>query len=331
MPTTIAIDLGTSFTSIYKQGEGLVLREPTVVAVKNEGMSFFGQEAKRLIGKTTDNISIIFPVFEGVIVDFNAATELIKYFLSKVVKKTFFPQHIKLLMTVPCGILPEEKKKYEEAAIKAGIREVLLLDLPIACGLGLNEPIDNYSPLFIVDIGGGKTDVAAITMTGIINGCTLSIGGNNVDTGIIDYIISEYKIKTGLLTAEKIKIQIGSLYPNDNTSMMINGREADTGKPVSMLLTSKNINAILEYYYGKILDVTESVIKSLPPEVSGDVKEKGIFLCGGASNVPGLDKFFYKKLLIPVKVVTEPMYSCILGAGKIISDSKLLNKLTGIK
>lgn len=332
MSVLIAMDFGTSYTSIYKQGEGLVLREPTVVAVKNGGEEcFFGQEAKKLIGKTTENISIIFPIFEGVIVNANSATELIKYFMSKVVKKSFFKQHIKLLITVPCGLALEEKAKYEEAAAKAGINEIFLLDSPIASALGLNEYMDNSTSLFIVDIGGGITDISVVSMAGIITGCSLAIGGNNVDTGIIDFIIDEYGLKTGLLTAEKIKIQIGSLYPNDNTSMMINGRSTETGNPESMLLTSKSINSIIEYYYGKILDVVEATVNSLPPEISGDIRERGIVLCGGGSGVLGLDKFFYKRLSIPVKVISEPMYTCILGAGKVIADNKLFNKLTGLK
>lgn len=332
MAELYAIDLGTSYSSVYKLGEGLVLREPTVAAVKNGGEEcFFGTQAKKLIGKTTDNINIIFPIFEGIIENVNAATSLIKYFLSKVIKKTFFRKHNKLVMTVPCGIQPEEKLKYEQAAAAAGIREVLLVEQPIACAYGTDEYMDSSSPIFIADIGGGVTDIAAVSSAGIITGCTLSIGGNNVDTGIIDYIISEYSIKTGLLTAEKIKIQIGSLYPNDNTSMMINGRAVESGNPESMLLSSKNINAIIEYYYSKILDVTESVIKSLTPEVSAEVKERGVFLCGGGSYMPGIEKYFYKRLMIPVRVLPEPSYTLINGAGRILSDSKLLNKLAGLK
>jgi rod shape-determining protein MreB len=332
MSINIAVDLGTSYTSIYKQGEGLVLREPTAVAVKNGGEeSFFGQQAKKLIGKTAENISILFPVFEGMITNKNAAAQLLKYFLSKVIKKTFFTQRIKLVMTVPCGIPAEEKLKYEEAAHAAGIREVLLIDSPLAISAGIGEYIDNYSPVFFVDIGGGKSEIAAVSSAGIISGCTLGIGGNNADTGIIDYIINEHGIKVGLLSAEKIKIQIGSFYPGDNASMMVNGRSVSSGKPESILLSSKNINSILDYYYSKILDVAEASIKALPPEVSGEIKERGVFLCGGASLIPGIDNYFYKRLQIPVKAANEPSYTCITGAGRILSDTKLLNRLAGIK
>lgn len=329
----IAIDMGTSFTSVYKKGAGLVLREPTVAAIKNSGSgeSFYGSEAKKLIGKTTENISIFFPVFEGMIVNFDSAVQLLKYFISKVIEKTFFKPRCKLLMTVPCGLPPEEKQKYEKAAVKAGFRNVNIADAPMAAALGLNEHIDYSTPLLLADIGGGTTDIAAVTLSGIISGCSLGIGGNNVDTGIIDFILDEYGIKIGLLTAEKIKVQIGSLYINDNTSMMINGRAADTGNPVSMLLTSKNINTIIEYYYGRILDVAEAAINSLPSEVSAEIREKGLFLCGGGSSMLGIDNYFYKRLRIPVKVTEEPSYACILGAGKILADKALFEKLTGLE
>ncbi|MDD4003350.1 MAG: rod shape-determining protein [Clostridia bacterium] len=331
MSVTIAIDMGTSYTTVYKQGEGLVLFEPTVAAVKENGNeSFFGSEAKKLIGKTSENISIIFPIFEGVIVNLKAASELLKYFKSKITEKSFFPQRIKLLMTTPCGLNTQDKLNYEKAATNAGFKEVYLLDCPIACAVGISEHMDNYTPIFLADIGGGVTDIAVVNMSGIITGSSLAIGGNNVDTGIIEFLINEHGIKTGLLSAEKVKTEIGSLYPNDNTSMMIGGREAG-GNPTSMLVTSKNINGIIEYYYQKILDVAEETLKSLPPEISADVMERGIFLCGGGSSVLGIDRFFYKTLKIPVSIVNEPIYTCITGLSKIITDKKMFEKYTGLE
>ena len=332
MSVLIAIDLGTSYTSIYKQGFGLVLREPTVAAVrKNADEKYFGQDAKKLIGKTTENLSIVFPVFEGMVVDVEAASGLIRHFLSKVVKKTFFRQPITLLMTVPCGLEAEERKIFEEAAFSAGVREDYLIESSIASAMGFDEHVDKDSPLFVADIGGGDTEVAVVSLEGIISGCSLNVGGNNVDTGIIDYILHEYGLKVGLLSAEKIKVQIASLYSNDNTSMMISGRSAETGSPESMLLSAKSINHILEYYYGKIIDAMEAALNSLPPEISADVSERGIYLCGGASSVLGLDKFIYKRLQIPVKISQEPSYTPILGAGKILGDRKLFEKFTGLK
>lgn len=329
----LALDLGTSYTSVYKEGDGLIFYEPTVIAVKNKGEEYcFGREAKKLIGKTSENVSIIFPVFEGVIVDFDACVKLIKYIKSKVVEKTFFPQRVKLLMTVSCGISVEEKLNYEKAAIKAGFNEVFLLDCPLSSAMGLNDyVINDYTPVFIADIGGGVTDLAVLNMSGIISGSSLTVGGNNVDTGIIDYIIGDCNIKTGLLTAEKIKNEIGSLYPNDNNSMMISGRDVKNGSPSSMLISSKNINNIIEYYYEKILDVAESMLNALPPEVSADVIDRGIYLCGGGSNVLGIERYFYKRLKIPVIVAKEPYHASIMGAGKIISDKKLFEKFTGLR
>ena len=326
------MDLGTSHTSIYKQGFGLVLREPTVAAAdKSSGERYYGQDAKKLIGKTTENLSIIFPVFEGMVVDVDAASGLIRHFLSKVVKKTFFKQSITLLMTIPCGLAAQERESFEEAAFKAGVREVYLMESPIASAIGFDEHIDKDAPLFVADIGGGNTDMAVVSLEGIISGCSLSVGGNNIDTGIIDYLKGEYGLRVGLLSAEKIKVQIASLYPNDNTSMMISGRSASTGSPESMLLSAKNVNPILEYYYGKIMDAMESVLNSLPPEISAEVSERGVFLCGGGSSVLGLDKFVYKRLQIPVRIADEPSYVTILGAGKILADRKMFEKFAGLK
>lgn len=330
----LAIDIGTSYTTIYRKGAGLVLREPTVAAVKmfnGDRQYFFGTEAKRLIGKTTENTTVIFPVFEGVIVNFDAVVLLIKYFISKVTEKTFFKPRYKLLISVPCGLKAEEKLQYEKAANKAGFRDVNLVDAPLADALGLNLAMDYATPVFLADIGGGTTDVAVVTMSGIISGCSISIGGNNVDTGIIDFIADQYKIKIGLLTAEKIKVQVGSLYSNDNTSMMISGTSVLTGNPESMLLTAKNINPIIEFYYDKIIDIIESILVTLPPEVSGEVRESGIHLCGSGSLVLGLDKYIYKRLQIAAIIVDEPSYCNILGCGKLLADTKLYQKLTGLE
>ncbi|NLK17209.1 MAG: rod shape-determining protein [Clostridiales bacterium] len=332
MSVLVAMDLGTSCTSVYKQGFGLVLREPTIAAAsKSGGEWYYGQDAKRLIGKTTESLSIIFSVCEGTVVDVEAASKLIRHFLSKVIKKSFFKQSVTLLLTVPCGLLPEERAYLEEAAFRAGIREVYLIEAPIASALGAGEHIDKDAPLFVADIGGGVTDIAAVSLEGIISGCSLNVGGGNIDTGIIDYLKEEHGLKVGLLSAEKIKVQIASLYPNDNTSMMINGRSVETGSPESMLLSSKNINPILEYFYGKILDAMEAVLNSLPPEVCAEVSERGAYLCGGASSVLGFDKFAYKRLQIPVKICDEPSYTTILGAGRILADRKLFEKYAGLR
>jgi rod shape-determining protein MreB len=332
MSVILAMDMGTSYTKVYKQDEGLILFEPTVAAVKGSGEeSFFGNAAKKLIGKTSQNVSIIFPIFEGVIVNFDAAVELLKYFKSKIVVKSFFPKKIKLLMSVPCGLEVEEKLDYERAALKAGFNEVYLIDAPVACAAGISQHIESYTPVFVADIGGGVTDAAVVNMGGVIVGSTLSVGGNNVDTGIIDYLIVEQGIKTGLMTAEKLKTDIGSLYPNDNTSMMIGGTETESGNPASMLVSSKNVNGIIEYYYRKILDVLAETLKSLPPEISADVVDRGIYLCGGGSSVLGIERYFYKALKIPVNIVNEPAYACVSGLGKIISDKKLFEKYAGLK
>lgn len=329
----LAIDLGTSYTTIYKKGAGLVLHEPTVAAIsgsENGKNMFFGSEAKRLIGKTSENTTVVFPVFEGVIVNFNAAVGLIKNFLEKVLQKSFFKPNIRALISCPCGLPAEEKLKLEDAATQAGIREVNIIDAPMSGALGLGVPLSGSTPVFITDIGGGTTDAAVLTLSGIITGCSVSVGGNNVDTGIIDFISQNYGLKIGLLTAEKIKTQIGSLYKNDNTSMMISGTSASTGTPESMLLTSKNINPIIEFYYDKILDVLESILNSLPPEVSAEVRAAGLYIYGGGSLVPGLDKYFYKRLQIPLAIAEEPAYCNILGCGKLLFDNKLMQKLTGL-
>jgi len=330
------IDIGTSNIKIHVNGIGTLV-EPTVVALhKNAGTvtKYFGSEAKKLIGKTPDNISIIYPVFEGRILHFNPAADLLCYLLCKMTPKSILRTKARIIVTVPCGLTTKEKEQYEDLVIRASgpesgiiLQDLIMLDAPIAAGYALAEALDAYSTMFLVDIGGGKTDISALTLNGIISGCTFGVGGNNIDSGIIDYINQEYGIIIGTVMAEKIKKQIGSLVPNDGSKTMINGRSKENGNPISMLITSQDINMIIDFYLQRITTVIESALASLNPEVSAEIRDKGLILLGETALIPGIDKYFSKKLQVIISVAENPGLTVISGAAKVISDPYALARV----
>lgn len=324
----LAIDLGTSFTSVFQKGSGVVLREPTVAVIgENEKLLAVGEQAKRLIGKTQPGQKVVFPVTEGMISAPCTAARMLEQFLLRVVPDHLSRPRIKALLCLPCGSSAEDRAAFEETAYDAGIREVLLVESPICTALGLGVPLSSDSPIMVVDIGGGKTDIAVVSKAGMLAGCTLSLGGNHVDMAIVDYVEGEFGFRIGLQTAEKAKTEIASLYLNDTSATLISGMESTLQSPRSMALTAQMIYDILEYCYGNIVDKVSDVLATLPSEVAGDISRRGIYLCGGASAVAGLGKIMSKVLKIPVITVEEPGLCTIVGAGKLLASKELLNSL----
>lgn len=325
----LAIDIGTSKTAIYQKGTGLVLSEPSVVATsqgKNSGLKSAGSDAKKLIGKALPNIKINFPVFEGLITLPFATTLMLGHFITKITGKNMFLRpKIRALITTPCGISNLDKQVFESVANEAGIKEAIIIESPNVSVLSL--PVSALSPVLVIDIGGGKTDIAVVSDDGIISGCSLGIGGNNMDTGIIDYLSDEYKFKIGLLTAEKTRIQIGSLYENDTLGLEINGKDIIKGIPCSMEITSDNISQTLIYYYEKIAEVTKSLIDSLDKDISKIIYSTGAYVIGGASAIAGLEGFLSGYLKMPVKFIEDSSYAAVNGAGKALNDKNLLKRI----
>lgn len=324
----LAIDIGTSKTAIYQRETGLVLSEPSVAAIlqgKSATLKCAGSEAKKLIGKAPSNIKINFPLFEGLITLPFVASLMLEHFLLKITQNKLLKSKVEALITTPCGISALDKEIFENVALDAGIKKAFIIESPHVSALNLNCSLK--SPILIVDIGGGKTDISVVSEEGIIKGCSLGIGGNNMDTGLIDFISEEYRFKMGLLTAERIRIQIGTLHENDNSSITVNGKDVIKEIPCSMEISSKSIKPIISYYYGKIAEVIKSLINDLDKTTLNAISQSGAYFIGGASTISGLKEFFGDYLKMRVTVLEEPAYTTVKGAGKLLNDKKLLKSI----
>lgn len=325
----IAVDLGTSYISIYQKGAGMVLREPCVAACENGAqpkVKAVGTEAKKLIGKIPEDTTIIFPVFEGGVANANVAITMLDHFIGKILPPKIVRPKMKAIVNIPCGMNPDEQNGIERVVYESGIRDAAFIEAPVCAAFGVDAPITKSMPCMIVDIGGGETDIGVLTLNGIITGCSLGIGGNNVDSGIIDHLMKNYHIKVGLLSAERVKIQAASLNEKDTASAMVSGRDVKTSDICSKIITSKDIIPVTQYYYGKILNVIRSVIHSLPEEVSSEINRAGIYLCGGASRIAGLTKVMQTELKLKVFTIEDPSCAAINGAGKLLGEKELIKQ-----
>ncbi|MBQ3115673.1 MAG: rod shape-determining protein [Clostridia bacterium] len=323
------IDFDSAQTNIYMLGGGVVLSEPTVSAVamddKNQ-IKAVGEDAWRLIGKTAKNTKIVFPVFEGEIVNEKVAIGTLKAFLGKIKQKgSFSGAHV--LFPVPCGVTAEMVEKYKKVAKACGIGKVYFVEAPILSALGQRIPMNDSSPCFIIDMAGGTTNIAAVSLDGVIAGISVNFGGNKISTDIIDYVADTYDLQIGLLTAEKLKNEIGSLDENDSLSAVVNGRDLKTGAPRSISLKAMDIVAPVKSYFDKIAELAQAVLKKLPPEVSAEIRHAGIYVSGISSSIYGLESYYSKKFQMQINVA-EYGNSCVaLGGGVAIGNTSLLKKL----
>jgi len=326
MSIKLAIDMGTSLTNIYQTGNGIVLSEPSAVAVvsNTSTVKAIGLDAKRLVGKTAENTTIIFPVFEGEIVNENMAAEMLKYFLEKLNLKGG-RKNIEVVFSIPCGGDGLLIDKYKKVAYLCGIKKADFVIVPILSALGQNIPLNEFSPCFVVDIGGGTTNIAAFSLDGVIAGVSMNIGGGNIDAHLIDFIAERYSLKIGLLTAERLKITAGSLINKDMTSGLINGRDITSGRPRSVSVTAESINYPIKIYIDKIIEYTENVLSKLPAEVSAEIRHTGIYLSGGTAKLAGIGNYFSKKLNMNVNVAEDSDMSVVQGGGVAIGNNEILN------
>lgn len=326
----IGVDLGTSDTKIYSVGSGIVLNEPTVTALSQDGageIKAVGLEAKKLIGKTAENTKIVFPVFEGEVVNETLATEMLSRFLKKTKCKKNFSSTV-AVFSVPCGMEEVQIKKLSRVAERAGIASSYFVEVPILSAIGMNIPLTESTPCFLIDMGGGTTNVAALSLDGVIAGISVSLGGKNIDTRLIDYIADAYGLQIGLLTAERIKTQIGSLYEADTLSTVVNGRDLETGRPRSIVLKAVDIFKPISEYYDKIFSIASSVLAKLPPEVSAEIRHAGIYISGGGASVAGLEEYYRKKFNMAINIAEEPSLSVVLGLGATVASTELLKKVS---
>ena len=328
----IGIDLGTANTLVFVKGQGIVLNEPSVVAIeKSTGKVLaIGSAAKEMLGRTPGSIAAIRPLKDGVIADFDICERLIADFIRRVVKHKFLMKP-RVVISVPSGITEVEKRAVRDSAENAGAREVYLIQEPMAAAIGVGLPVDQPSGSMVIDIGGGTSEIAVIALNGIINDTSVRIAGDEFNEAIIMYLKKNYNLLIGELTAEEIKIQIGSAFPLDEElSMEIKGRDLVAGVPKNLTLSSVQVREAISETVDSIIEAVRQALEQTPPELASDILERGIILTGGGALLRGLDKRLRQETNLPVNVAEDPLTCVVRGAGKVLSDfegfSKVLEK-----
>jgi rod shape-determining protein MreB len=327
----MGIDLGTANTLVYVKGKGIVLREPSVVAINslNKKVLAVGEEAKKMIGRTPGNIVAIRPMKDGVIADFDVTQMMLKKFISKVIGKNSFASP-RIIVCFPSGVTEVEKRAIDEAAKQAGAREVVLMEEPMAAAIGAGLPVDEPTGSMIVDIGGGTTEVAIISLEGIVTSKSLRKAGDELDQAIISYIKKEYNLMIGERTAENVKMELGSAFKmDDEKSMDIKGRDLVSGLPKTITVTQEQIREALKEPIAAIIDAIKTTLEKTPPELAADIMEKGIMLAGGGALLKGLDKLINYETHMPVHIAESPLDCVALGAGKALEYFDRISKRRG--
>ncbi|MBQ4518243.1 MAG: rod shape-determining protein [Clostridia bacterium] len=316
----IGIDLGTANTLVYLKGKGIILREPSVVAVnKSEGKILkVGNEAKEMIGRTPGNVVAIRPLKDGVIADFASTQAMLKYFIKKAYPSSFFKPTV--VVCIPFGVTEVERRAVEESVLSAGGKNAYLIEEPMAAAIGAGLPVSEPTGSMVVDIGGGTTEVAVISYGGIVASQSLRIAGDELDDDIVDYIKKEYNLMIGERTAEEIKFGIGSAYEyEDESTMEVKGRDLITGLPRTVSLTSREIRGALSESIFSIVDAIKNTLEKTPPELAADVMNRGITLTGGGALIRGLDVLIAEETGIPVYVADNALDCVALGTGLALS------------
>ncbi|MDD5428525.1 MAG: rod shape-determining protein [Candidatus Omnitrophica bacterium] len=326
----MGIDLGTATTLVYLKNQGIVLCEPSVVAVQAGTSSVLavGEEAKRMLGRTPGNIVAIRPMKHGVITDFEISEAMLRYFIKKVnsAKPLVRPR---IVIAIPSGITEVEKRAVKDSALHAGAREVFMIEEPMAAAIGVGLPIQEPSGNMIIDIGGGTTEMAVISLAGVVFSKSVRVGGDELDEAIINYLKKNYNLMIGERTAEEIKIKIGSVYPlEEELKMEVKGRDLVAGLPKMVTVTSEEIREAMSEPIAQILEAVRITLERTPPELSSDLIEKGIVLAGGGSLLRGIDKLISEETGLPAHLSEDPMTAVALGTGKVLTEIKYLKKVT---
>ena len=326
----LAIDLGTANTLIYQKGAGIVCNEPSVVAVQNDGMSnrrkvvAVGAEAKDMLGRTPESITAIRPMREGVIADFEITEEMLRRLIRKVHnRKTLVRPRI--IICVPHGITEVEKRAVRESAESAGAREVYLIEEPMAAAIGAGLPITEACGSLILDIGGGTTEIAIISLKGIVYSQSLRVGGDKMDEAITNYVKRRYNVLIGERTAEQVKIAVGTVLPTgENLSIEVRGRDLVQGVPRAILVTEEEVREALVEPVNQMLEIVRTALEKTPPELSSDIVERGITLTGGGALLRNLDRLISQETGLPVVLVDDPISAVVLGSGAVLDQLELL-------
>ncbi|XPV76118.1 MAG: rod shape-determining protein [Desulfovibrio sp.] len=331
--TDLAIDLGTANTLVYVKGKGVQLSEPSVVAVKRDHRGSntvlaVGMEAKKMLGRTPGNIVAIRPMKDGVIADFEVTEAMLRHFISKVhnSRKLVRPR---IMICVPTGITQVEKRAVRESAQSAGAREVYLIEEPMAAAIGANLPITEPTSNMVVDIGGGTTEIAVISLSGIVYAKSVRIGGDKMDEAIMQHVKRKYNMLIGESTAEHIKMTLGSAYPFDGPEEMeVKGRDLVTGIPQNRIITAEEIREAIAEQVEGIVQGVRIALEQTPPELAADIVDRGIVLTGGGALLKGLDALLQQETQLPITVVDDPLSAVVLGSGKALDSIEFYKDVT---
>ncbi|GAA4384277.1 MULTISPECIES: rod shape-determining protein [Actinomadura] len=326
----MAVDLGTANTLVYVRGRGIVLNEPSVVAINtNTGkIVAVGIEAKRMIGRTPGNIVAVRPLKDGVIADFDVTERMLRYFIQKVHKRRHFAKP-RIVVAVPSGITGVEQRAVKEAGYQAGARRVYIIEEPMAAAIGAGLPVYEPTGNMVVDIGGGTTEVAIISLGGIVTSQSVRVGGDELDQAVISFSKKEYSLMLGERTAEEIKMAIGSAYPggDDEPHAEIRGRDLVSGLPKTVVISAEEVRRAIEEPVNAVVDAVKTTLDKCPPELSGDIMDRGIALTGGGALLKNLDERLREETGMPIHLVDNPLDSVVLGTGKCVEDFESLRQV----
>jgi rod shape-determining protein MreB len=325
----LAIDLGTATTLVYVRGKGITLCEPSVVAIEKQSNSILavGVEAKRMVGRTPGNIVVFRPIKEGVIADFAMTERMLEYFITKSHNRRAFVRP-RCIIGVPSRITEVEQRAVRESASQAGAREVYLIEEPVAAAIGAGLPITEPSGNMVVDIGGGTTDIAVISLGGIVCSESVKVAGDSMDDAIMSYVKRRYNLLIGEHMAERVKIEVGSAYPMEQEkTMMVKGRDMISGIPRTVVVNDSEIREALEDPIHSIVNALRTALEKTPPELAGDIIDKGVVLTGGGSLLPGLATRFQEETNLPIISVEDPLTSVVYGVGKVLDEIELFRKV----
>ena len=326
----MAIDLGTANTLVVLKGQGVVLNEPSVVAIADNGgkktVLAVGDEAKTMLGRTPGNISAIRPLRDGVIADFIVTEEMIKHFIKKVHKNSTFANP-RILICVPTGSTPVERKAIQDSALAAGARRVQLIEEPIAAAIGAGLPISEATGSMVVDIGGGTTEIAVMSLGGLVYSKSLRVAGDAMDTALINYMRKEYNLMIGDSTAEKIKKEIGTAIPSNNNTYAVKGRDLRSGTPKEVNITEEDTAEALNGILKEMVNGIKDALENTPPELSADLVDMGLTLTGGGALLKNIDKRFSKETGLPVYIADDPLACVAIGTGKALENEETFSTM----
>lgn len=326
----LAIDFGSSNITVFQRGAGIILKEASVAVIKQhkkkKEIVEFGNSAKRYLISTIGTAQLVNPIREGVIVNVEDATLLMREIIKKISPDRLFPPHIKTIVLISCGLTVVERREIEEVMLNAGVSDVLLVESPLA----LLAYTNSVGGLFL-DIGGGTAEVASVTRGGIATGCSVNIGGNLFNSKIVDYFVEQYGLKIGEYTAEKLKIDIGSMFDNDLSASEVNGRDVLDSSPRSMEASARDVKNALTKPIDNLIEVVENILNMTPPDLACEIAKKGIFISGGSSELPGILEYISVRIGLPVTQLQDYDNAVALGGGQLINDSKFLSELLNMK